>query len=208
MKYEYGSVEYEGDDFYYYPGTSVLMNRLGIRDADKLHETERKLTFAKITYLANNPFKGVLDLKYLQKIHRFIFNDIYGWAGIIRGGQFFFKGETEFVRAPMIYTYADNLFSKLRSDKWLRGMLRAEFISQMAFYMAEINTLHPFRDGNGRTQRVFFEELARRARYRLNFGNINIDELLKADIAAYQKNYSPLIKILDDIVVGAKGQCH
>ena len=102
MKYEYGNVEYEGDDFYCYPGTSVLMNRLNIRDYNTLQEAEHKISYVNIAELQKNPFKGVFDLKYLQKIHKFIFEDIYTWAGRIRGGQFFSKGETEFCIAPMI----------------------------------------------------------------------------------------------------------
>ena len=201
MKYEYGGVEYEGDDFYCYPDTQVLVNRFDIRNYNKLQITERKLSYSKILYLSEDPIKGVLDLKYLQKIHRFIFEDVYTWAGRIRGGQFFSKGNTEFVRAPMIYTYADNIFGKLRNEKWLRGLSREEFINRLAYYMAEINTLHPFREGNGRTQRVFFAELARRAHYEINFGNVKPRELLEADIAAYEKEYEPLIQLLDEKIL-------
>jgi len=201
MKYEYGDVDYEGDDFYLYHDTNVLMNCFGIRDHEKLQEIEREYSLAKIALLAKTPFKGVLDLKYLQKIHKYIFEEIYTWAGRIRGGQFFFKGSTEFCRAPMIYTFADNVFGKLRNENWLRGLPRDKFISRLAYYMAEINTLHPFREGNGRTQRVFFEELSRRARYELDFSNTNPNELLDADIAAYNKDYEPLMSVLNAIVL-------
>jgi len=66
--------------------------------------------------------------------------------------------------------------------------------------MTEINILHPFRDGNGRTQRVFFGELARRAKYGLEFSATNPKALLEADIAAYNKDYAPIIAILSKIV--------
>jgi len=204
MKYEYGGVEYEGDDFYCYPNTKVLVNIFNIHDYEILQTAEREFSYAKITKLQESPFKGTFDLKYLQKIHRFIFEDIYTWAGRIRGGQFFSKGETEFVRAPMIYTYADNIFGKLRNEKWLRGLTREQFIDRLAYYMAEINTLHPFREGNGRTQRIFFEELARRARYQINFSDADPDTLLEADIEAYNKNYVPMLTLLNQIVVPYK----
>jgi cell filamentation protein len=201
MKYEYGGVDYEGDDFYQYPGTRTLMNRFDLRDDGKLQEIEREISYANIAELQANPLKGVLDFAYLQKIHRFIFEDIYTWAGRVRGGQFFFKGNTEFVRAPMIYTFADNVFGKLREEKWLRGLPREKFIERLAYYMAEINTLHPFREGNGRTQRTFFTELGRRARFIVDFGITVGDELLEADIAAYEKDYAPMIKLLDEKLV-------
>ena len=201
MQYDYGGILYEGNDFYCYNDTDVLMNHFDIHDYEELQIIERKLSYAKITHLNANPFKGTFDLKYLQKIHRFIFSDVYSWAGRIRGGQFFSKGETEFCVAPMIYTYAENMFSKLRSEKWLRGLSRDVFIARMAYYMAEVNALHPFREGNGRTQRVFFEELARRAHYEINFGNTEPDKLLAADIDAYNKNYEPMITLLDQEIV-------
>jgi len=201
MKYEYGGVDYEGDDFYQYHDTNVLMNRFDIRDYDKLQEIERSYSITKIALLSETPIKGVLDLLYLQKIHRYIFEDVYTWAGKIRGGQFFFKGNTEFVRAPMIYTFADNLFGKLRGEKWLRGLPRDKFIDRLAYYMAEINTLHAFREGNGRTQHVFFEELGRRARYEINFGNVEPEQLLEADIAAYNKDYAPMLALLDGKII-------
>ncbi len=201
MKYEYGGVDYEGDDFYCYPETKVLMNRFDIRDEDELQQVERDISYGKILYLNANPFKGAFDLKYLQKIHRFIFEDVYSWAGRIRGGQFFFKGSTEFCRAPMICTYADNVFKKLREEKWLRGIDRRTFIERLAYFMGEINTLHPFREGNGRVQRLFFSELARRSGYDLDFGTVDADSLLEADIAAYNKDYRPLIALLEEMVV-------
>ena len=177
------------------------MNKLNIRDYSTLQDAEREISYVNIAELQKNPFKGVFDLKYLQKIHKFIFEDVYSWAGRIRGGQFFSKGETEFCIAPMIYEYADNMFGKLRNEKWLRGLPRGKFIDRLAYYMAEVNALHPFREGNGRTQRVFFDELARRARYEINFSNVTPNELLEADIAAYNKDYAPMVALLEYRIV-------
>jgi len=196
MKYEYGNVEYEGDDFYCFPDSSVLMNKFDIRDYDALQEIERDISYAKILYLSANPIKGVLDLKYLQKIHKYVFEDIYSWAGRLRGGKFFTKGDTVFCVADMIPVYSAKMFEELRSEKWLRGLARNEFIERLAYYMGELNALHPFREGNGRTQRIFFEELARRARYELDFSQVEPGELLDADIAAYNKDFSLLIDLL------------
>ena len=200
MKYEYGGVEYESDDFYCYPDSNVLMNKLDILDYDELQCVERDLSYPKITYLGTNPLKGVLNFKYLQKIHKYIFGDIYGWAGRIRGGKFFSKGNTMFCIADMIPTYAENIFGKLRDEKWLRGLEKDDFIKRVAYYMGEINALHPFREGNGRTQRIFFAELARRAKYELDFGQIKPNELLEADIAAYNKDYSLLTVLLEKML--------
>ena len=71
MKYEYRHVEYEGDDFYCYPNSNVLMNKFNIRDYESLQEIEQDISFAKITYLGANPLKGNFDLEYLPLVSRF-----------------------------------------------------------------------------------------------------------------------------------------
>jgi len=200
VKYEYGGVEYEGETFYCYPDSDVLMNKFNIMDGEKLQEIEREISFTNISFLGENPLKGALDFKYLLKIHKFIFEDIYGWAGHIRGVGFFTKGDAMFCVADKIPEYADNTFGKLRAEKWLRGLERTEFIERLAYYMGEVNALHPFREGNGRTQRVFFAELARRAMYNLNYCLVNPDELLEADIAIYNKDYSMLTALLETML--------
>ncbi|MCL2153859.1 MAG: Fic family protein, partial [Oscillospiraceae bacterium] len=126
-------------------------------------------------------------------------------AGQIRGGKFFTKGDTVFCVADMIPTYAENIFRKLRSEKWLRGLGRTEFIERLAYYMGEINALHPFREGNGRTHRVFFVELARRAKYEFDYSQAEPGELLDADIAAYNKDFSFLTVLLDKMLIKIGG---
>jgi cell filamentation protein len=197
MKYEYGGVEYEGDDFYCYPDSTVLINKLDIKDNDELQRVERDVTYPRIIYLNANPNKGVLNLKYLQKIHEYVFQDVYSWAGKIRGGKFFTKGDAVFCVADMIPTYAENIFGKLRNEKWLRSLERRAFIERLAYFMGEVNALHPFREGNGRVQRIFFAELARRAKRELDFSKATPGELLEADIAAYNKDYSLLEGLLE-----------
>ena len=200
MKHSYGGVDYEGSDFYRYPNSNVLMNVFNIRDYDKLQEIEQEISYAKMLKFDANPFKGTLDLKYLQKIHKFIFEDIYTWAGRIRGGKFMSKGDSVFCSADMIPSYSDEIFGRLRQEKWLRNLEREDFIKRLAYFMGEVNALHPFREGNGRTQRIFFAELARRAKYDIDFSKVKPGDLLKADIAAYDKDYSPLIGLLNKML--------
>ena len=205
MKHEYGGIEYESENFYCYPNTNVLMNNFNIKDGVKLQEIERRISYVNIITLSENPLKGVLDLKYLLKIHKYIFGEIYSWAGHIRGGKFFSKGETVFCVADMIPAYSENIFGKLHIEKWLRGLRRGEYIERLAYYMGEINALHPFREGNGRTQRVFFTELSRRAKYEIDFNQIKSVELLEADIAAYNKDYSMLTALLNKVLTPKEG---
>ncbi len=71
----------------------------------------------------------------------------------------------------------------------------------MAYYMGEINALHPFREGNGRTAREFFRQLSLNAKYTLDFSKTEKEELLTADIEAFNGKYDKLINILEKVIV-------
>lgn len=72
------------DELYCYPGSNVLKNKMGIQDIEQLHEIERKLTMLRILELLDKPVRGAFDLKHLQAIHAYIFQDVYDWAGELR----------------------------------------------------------------------------------------------------------------------------
>jgi len=196
--YEYNYQKY--DDFYCYPESDVLINKFDIRDKEALNTIERQITALNILKLEETPIKGVFDLKHIRNIHKFIFNDIYDWAGQIRKGDFLIKGNSIFCRAMFIENMAADIHAKLKADNFLRGLEKADFINKLAYYMGEINALHPFREGNGRTQRLYFEFLCLKAGYELDFTKTQKETLVKADIGAFNRDYSLLIKILDDMV--------
>ena len=75
-----------------------------------------------------------------------------------------------------------------------------EYIRKLAHYYSEINILHPFREGNGRTQRVFFSQLAMLAGYRFAWERLDRDENLCTCIAAYEGNETPLAEMLDALL--------
>jgi len=201
MKYEYNNYEYDGEDFYCYPNSNVLMNKFNIKEYGVLQQVERDISYAKIIYLGANPILGKFNLEYMQKIHKCIFENVYGWAGKIRGGQFLFKGDSEFCHSNMIGVYADDIFNKFKNEKYLVGLKRDDFIKRLAYFMAEINVLHPFREGNGRVQRILFQELSRRAGYELDFSGVESKSLLQADIEAYYKKFDLLIDLLNKDIV-------
>jgi cell filamentation protein len=178
----------------------VLINKLNITDYPTLHEAERRITVLRLAELGENPVRGKFGFAHLRAIHRTIFSDIYAWAGEIRTGEFLSKGDTIFCLGRHIPSYADNLFSKLAGEKKLRDLDKARFIKRLAYFMGELNALHPFREGNGRSSREFWRVLSLSADYDLDFGLADKDELLEADVAAFDKNYAPLIAILDVIV--------
>jgi len=187
-------------DIYCYPNTNVLINKFNITNASDLFITEREITSLKILEAEKNPIKGMFGLKHLQNIHKFIFGDIYSWAGEIREGDFLIKGESIFCRAMFIGSMADEIYNKLKNEKYLCNLDKNIFISRLAYYMGEINALHPFREGNGRTQRLFFRYLCNKAGYNLEFHGIEKNILVKADISAFNREYEPLIKVLDTAI--------
>lgn len=196
-KYEY---TYHGSEDYCYPGTDILKNKLGIRDDEALTAAEREITSIKLLMLYNNPTNGIFNFEHLCAIHQCIFGDIYDWAGLIRRGEFLSKGSSIFCRGPYIKENAEKIFGTLLKENKLVGLSKAEFIGHLSYYMGEINALHPFREGNGRTSREFFRQLALNAEYVLDFSTIHKDELLKADIEAFNGMYSNLIKLLEKAI--------
>lgn len=175
---------YDSADPYVYKGTTVLVNKFGILNTDVLSRVERKITGVEAARLAENPIDGDFDLMHLQAIHKKLFGEIYEWAGCIREHGFISKGNSLFCAAEHIVPYSTSLFANLHREKLLQELDRDTFASRMAYYLAEINALHPFREGNGRAQRVFANQLARKAGWNLNLLNVTADELCKAYIAS------------------------
>lgn len=178
------------DKIYCYPDSDVLINNLNIHDPNKLYEAERKLTMLRLMDLFNNPIKGKFDLKHLQNIHKYIFQDIYPWAGKIRTVDI--AKSNMFCKVQFIETQAKEIFRKLQDDFYLRELSKETFIKKAAYYFSEINALHPFREGNGRTQREFIRQLSYNAGYILHFVTISDQEMLDASIDSFLCNYEKM----------------
>lgn len=175
-------------DPYCYPDTRVLRNKLNIRDLDELHDRERDLSNLRARELFENPIAGKFDLKHLQAIHEYLFQDIYDWAGEIRTVDIA-KGNL-FCRYFAIDSEAERIFGELRSEKYLEGLNVAKFGKRLAYYFAEINALHPFREGNGRTQREFLRQLAYQNNYYLSFVGVSKEKMIEASKTGLRLDYS------------------
>ncbi|MDR0991657.1 MAG: Fic family protein [Ruminococcus sp.] len=183
---------------YFYPGTSVLINRLDITDAKTLSIAERRITALTIAHCRENPVKGDFDLKHLCRIHKEIFGDLYPWAGKIRNVE---MAKTQpFTKAMLIPTYAEEyIFSKLKIDRFLTDVDPDEIVPKLTYYLSELNVLHPFREGNGRTQRIFIEYLAKVAGFAVDFSTVTPEENLKASIDSYYKEYRTMNNMFERI---------
>lgn len=144
---------------YCYPGTDVLKNKMDYQDNDLLKSLETIMTGVRIAELQAKPITGNFDLKHLQEIHKYIFQDVYPFAGKLREENIA-KGSFQFAHASFLKDQATELFKQLKDENTLKGLKIDEFSNRAAHYMAEINVLHPFREGNGRTQREFIRCLA------------------------------------------------
>lgn len=180
-----------------YPNTDTLINLLDIRSEVELEEAELELTSFRLEQFS--PQFEQLTFNYLKKIHRHLFQDIYKWAGQLRSVDIS-KGDTRFCTAANIEREAVKQFQLLAKSNYLRELNRAEFVFQLADFFCEMNVVHPFREGNGRTLRLFCEVLALQAGYELDWKGIPKDSWLEANIQGYLGNLDPLTVIFEQAV--------
>lgn len=178
------------DERYCYPGSDVLKNKMGIRDIEQLYEMERKLTMLRILELLDKPVRGAFDLQHLQAIHAYIFQDVYDWAGELRKVDIA-KGNM-FCNAMFLSCQAQEIFGKLKTENYLYGLEEDDFADRLAYYFSEMNALHPFREGNGRSQREFIRCLALHNGYVINFVNAGRDEMLEASRESFFCRYGAM----------------
>ncbi|OZS42010.1 putative adenosine monophosphate-protein transferase Fic [Photobacterium sanguinicancri] len=181
-----------------YPHSSVLINKLDITDDDQLALAERDFTRVRAEHF--EPDFSHLDFNYLLQIHYILFQDLYQWAGQTRHVDIT-KGETRFCHFMNIEREALRLFDDLAKEKCLIDLPLSEFIERCAHYYCELNVVHPFREGNGRVQRIFFEILAINAGYEICWEGITLTEWVDANIAGYFGNLMPLITLFQQITV-------
>jgi len=184
-------------DPYTDPSTGVLLNLLGIDLPERLDQAAADISAARIDQLAVRALPGRYDLDHLRAFHRWIFGDVFDWAGQIRTVQI--VKLTSFCLPQHIESYAATQFAKLAEDRYLRGLRPDEFAAKLAYYLAEINEMHPFREGNGRTQRAFLRQLAAEAGYRLDWTAVNAEENVAAAVAAHHGDLAPLTALLHRI---------
>ena len=183
-------------DPYLIPGTNTLKNKLGITNESMLQDAERELTGARIASLVTAPIAGKHDFEHLKAIHKHIFQDLYEWAGKARTITLS-KGETGFAPAQNIDSFGNEVFGKLKGEDHLKGLDREKFTERAAHYFGEINALHPFREGNGRTQREFIASVAQNAGYSFDWSRLTQQEMIDASKHSYAVDSSQLKALLD-----------
>lgn len=169
-------------DPYVYPGTNVLRNLRGIQDAERLASFEADATSERLSELIERPTPGAFDAAHLRAIHRYIFQDLFDWAGEFRTVNITRAPQAPFAFYEQIVPCSSGLFSKLAKEQPL-----SPFIARTAYYFGELNAIHPFREGNGRTQREFIRQLALRHGYAMDWSRVTRDEMIDASRLSFQR---------------------
>ena len=185
-------------DPYADPTTGLLRNCLGIGDADRLREAEAGLSLAALAELAFRVVPGAYDLEHLCAFHREIFGDIYPWAGEIRIVGI--AKSDPFCLPQHIETYSAEVFDSLAKERFLRGLTRERFVERVTHYLAEVNAIHPFREGNGRTQRAFFRQLAEEAGWPIDWSTLTEAGNTEASMASLRGDNRLLHDLMNSVV--------
>lgn len=174
-KYKY---TYERTANYCYKGTDVLINKLNITNDEDLFNAERELVSLRTYELNENPLKGNFDFKYLKDIHKYLFQDIYRWARDIRNCNI--AKQDLFCLTEHIGSFSNDIFNKLKKEKYFINYDNETTIDKLVDLFADINALHPFREGNGRSQRIFIESLAKINGIYLDLTNVSKMDMIVA----------------------------
>jgi cell filamentation protein len=181
----------ENSDPYLYPCTSVLKNLRGLTDPEQLARFEARRTHQRLAELIDHPLGGVFDLGHLKAIHRYIFQDVYEWAGHFRTVNIS-KGARLFGLANFLEPALQQVMTKLNGENRLANLDADTFAGRAAYFLGELNAAHPFREGNGRTQREFVRELGLKAGHYIDWRATTAEEMIEASEVSHRSGDSTL----------------
>lgn len=179
------------DEKYCYLNTNILKNKKNIQDANLLYQAEFNYTLTRLIELQQHPINGSFDFNHLCKIHKYIFQDLYDWAGKIRTVDIG-KGNL-FCPVQNIISYGNSVFDNYYSDCLENINNKEKFIQAFTRNYADVNALHPFREGNGRSQREFARELCLACGYFFDLSHTSHKEMLSASILSFNSGDNSLL---------------
>lgn len=187
------------DKVYCYPKSDVLINKLNIKSQKELFEAEKELTSIRLKELQDKPIQGKYDFVHLKAIHKYIFQDLYEWAGKERTVDIG-KGNL-FCTVAFIQEYAQSIFEKYYSQCWNQRNSIDDFVRVFAGNYGDLNALHPFREGNGRAQREFARIICLSCGYDFDLSCTTHSEMLAASQLSFNHgDSSGLAKIFRNAV--------
>jgi cell filamentation protein len=199
---------------YTLPDGETVKNKLGATSHSELEAIAVDFVKARQIEHALDPrIARTFDAAHLKAIHRQLFQDVYDWAGHTRDEQvrlpdgtvaseplLYRPGSKPFAVGSQVSDGLDALAAKLKEADYLRGLPRGEFAARAASVLADVNQIHAFREGNGRTQRIFMQELAENAGHSFDFRVVSRERMVQASIAAHEdRDIGPMRRMLDEI---------
>lgn len=179
-----------------------MINKERIKDAQALSEYEADITLIRQLELEKYQLiKGRFGISHLKNIHKYVFQDVYPFAGKFRTEDIS-KDSTDFCKSEFIKDNLERILHELKDEGCLKELKADRFADRAAYFMAEINMIHPFREGNGRAIREFIRQLALQSGHLIDWSLIDSETLLRAMILAVDKDYSLLssciLKVIDN----------
>lgn len=186
-----------------YSQDGVLKNKFGEKDPKKLEILEKRSTIRGWIKLQNELIATPnlkLDAALIKKIHKNLFEDVYDWAGQYRTVNIV-KGKTMFANALYVPAALEDLVTKLNRDITSKSITANNISEKLAYYYGELNMIHPFREGNGRTQKIFIEKVADKLGYSLQLEKVDSKKLLEVTIESVNGTGRPLKKVFEEVIV-------
>ncbi|WP_083464265.1 Fic family protein [Phaeobacter sp. 11ANDIMAR09] len=180
------------------PDHKVLRNKFDISDQEGLDTVERELSTSRIRQGCP---EGDFDLKHLQSIHHHLFQDTYEWAGEVRTLEIS-KGGSQFMPRRFIENGMNDIHGRIISANYLQGTSPSEFSEQAGELIGDLNHVHPFREGNGRTQMQFLQQLSEKAGHKIDLCKIDKEQWIDASISSNRGDHSKM----QDCIQGALEQ--
>ena len=179
-------------DPYCYPNSSVLKNIPSLKSHDLLEQFEARVTALR----AEEPLPtGRFSMRHYQSIHHHLFQDVYAWAGKFRTVRLS-KQDSMFCYPEHIESQMKNLFKELKQKQFLKALDKEDFATAATRFLSTLNAIHPFREGNGRTQLIFLALLGNNAGHPLNLNQLKPAQFLSAMIASFSGDEKPLNTVI------------
>lgn len=194
------------EEFYYTEGydesvdpyvmeNGVLVNLLGLSDTQSLNEIEADFSQLQIPKILLADLPEHFDTEYLRSLHRQIFSFVYPWAGEFRRVGIG-KGDTIFLPHQQIQAALDELLTEIDQQKQNFIGDKAQFSQSVGDFLVRLNYIHPFREGNGRTQRLFVSKLAQYASIDLNWEAVSSEAMRRACIDGIEGNTRAMVRLI------------
>lgn len=181
-----------------YPNSHVFVNKLGIKDSQELINAETEFSTLQYEAYRLQPLLPTFNLDHLKAIHKQLFGDVYSWAGELREHDIR-KGICEFTPHDKIEYYANEVYAELKQENFLNGLSLDTIVKRLTYYYDLTNRLHPFPEGNGRTQRLFIEHLASMAGFSIDWSLVQSWQIIEIAEQSFKGNKEPTLAMFKEI---------